>query len=267
MYISRSAVRYLNVNLQKFDRDYIAAILDKEVGFRDQIEENLRNGLIPAHEVGWIENSSRQAKWIEKNIIRICNKSNYHHVNIPEHLYGRERSIALFDFRSTNPGFNTLTKVAASEKLRLLWEEQEVRDRKFDWLKSDGGESQRLYLWQMLQRRHPQKISHRPFFQTHDDVLIFLYEVNLTQPEIELLELNTRKLWNQQRRREQSKHRKQVNFELSTSTIQKLEKLAKKHNISRTELVEILISAEARDEYHVTNILNKKHLLIESANY
>ena len=43
-----------------------------------------------------------------------------------------------------------------------------------------------------------------------------------------------------------------------------LEKIAKKHGISRTEVIEIVINAEARDEYHINRILNKRQALIDS---
>lgn len=173
MYIAIAKPSYLNINLHQFDREYISEILEKEKNIKKQIANNLLTGLIFEHELGWIKNNSRQSKWIEKNIRHVCNHQFYDPTIVPEHLYGRERSIALFDFRSNNPGFNTHTKLEASENLRLLWEEQQEKDKKYDWLNTNGGESQRQCFWQTLKRRHPELISHRAFFEDHDEFLSF----------------------------------------------------------------------------------------------
>lgn len=258
---------YLEVDFQNRHIQYICDILDRHADVRTQARANLITGLIPERELRWIKGSRAQCNWIKANISTICSKTNFHPLNTPEHLSDRALSIAIFDFRSTNPGFDYYTKTAASEHLREKWEEQKKTDIRYDWMKEDSGEIQRLLFWKTLKNKHPHSLSRAYSFANHDELLDFIYHSHLTTDELGLINNQARKLWNQNKRRERIKDKKQCNLMLLTSTINKLDSLAKIHSLSRAEIVDILIAAEARDEYHIINVLNKKHLLLDSTEY
>lgn len=101
-------------------------------------------------------------------------------------------------------------------------------------------------------------------FKSLEDVQIGINRNNPSTSDLLLLADQAKKVWNQHQRRLKNKDKKQRNFELSTSTITALEKIAKKHGISRTDVIEIVINAEARYEYHISRILNKRQALIDS---
>lgn len=220
------------------------------------------SGFVPDSHFRWISDSEWQSEWIRRFIQKeVENLTMFGSGTLSIDSNPKIRSIALFDLWMCISGKSNHDLIALLDTLRIKWNMQQKLDRKFSWLES---EIARQHFKNWLNHRTIKTVNK---LESIDEALIWVNTLYSQEAEILLIAINARKIWSQQQRREKNADKKQCNFELSKSSIQKLERLAKKHRISRTELIEILINAEARDEYHITNILNKKHLLIESANY
>lgn len=61
-----------------------------------------------------------------------------------------------------------------------------------------------------------------------------------------------------------SKNKRQCNFVLAEKTVSKLEKLAAKHHLTRTEIIELIINAEAEKGTYIRERLSRRQLLLGS---
>lgn len=172
-------------------------------------------------------------------------------------LHGRAKSIALFDYIMCIEGYPVEIQLLKIEELKLLWREQIKIGKKFEWLNSDSA-------LQHFEKWFSSRMNTNFIFKSFEDVQIGINHNNPSTSDLLLLADQAKKVWNQHKRRLENKDKKQRNYELSTKTIAALEKISEKHGISRTEAIEIIINAEARDEYHITRILKNRQALIDS---
>mgnify|MGYP006983667787 FL=1 len=164
---------------------------------------------------------------------------------------GAERSIALIDY------FLSFTNVECKERIEiakiflLAWEKHQEKDKEFDWFKKDNSQERIDFFWEWLKSKAPHLTNNRASFQNHDDLLsCFDFYFNDTSSKTLLIQ-NFKKVWNQKQSRARSKGKKQRNFVLAEKTISKLEKLAAKYQLNRTEIIEIIINAEAEKEIYM----------------
>ena len=108
----------------------------------------------------------------------------------------------------------------------------------------------------------PNEINDYYKFQSHDDLLIFFNHPMFIRDTKELYSKDARKIWNQRLRREKATDEKQCNFVLPLKTISKLDRLAKKHHLTRTEIIELIINGEAEKETYIRERLSRRLLLL-----
>lgn len=226
-----------------------------------KIQSAFTRGLLKEENFDWITDNKWQAAWIQTRFSkRLSGINSEIHFNPSIQLQGREKSIALLDYVMCIQGFTVDEQLIQIDALRNQWTEEVKIGKKFEWLHSDFAR-QHFEKWFNL------RMNTNFLFESFEDVQIGINHNNPSKSDLLLLADQAKKVWNQHQRRLKNKDKKQCNFELSTNTIKTLEKMAKKNGISRTEAIEIIINAEARDEYHIKRILNKRLALIESIDF
>jgi allophanate hydrolase subunit 1 len=93
---------------------------------------------------------------------------------------------------------------------------------------------------------------------TYEQLLIYFLRSNFSTIEKNALNSNARKIWNQKKAREEAKDSKQYNFILRNETIKKLDELAKKYYLSRSEIIESIIESEYKNRVHIEEKINRR---------
>lgn len=258
--------------------NYLARYLSENDGIAKAIIYNLEKTQIPENYLNWIVESHRQACWIEEYILEKIPKNQYitaaiefkpllsessseFRQGIPYHLQGKNRSIAMIDYWAAMMFNTTETKIKYCNFMKDGWLAQTKIDRLFAWLDDADAEKKRDYFWRWLGAKNSEITHRKQKFSSHEELLIFFDQPEFSDSAKELFSKEARKSWNQQQRRENTKDKKQCNFVLSDKTVLKLEKLASKYGLSRTEIIELLIESEAKHERYITERLNQKALL------
>lgn len=256
--ISQFDYEYLNKDPLKSSRDEIYGALTRSPLALQLIRNGNNAEFLANQHLDWLTDNKWQSEWVRKTIVlELARIGVVLQFNPSIHLSGKQRSVALFDYLVHQKQCRVDMQLVEIDRLKASWLQQMNFDKKLNWLISDSA------------RKHFQgwlgnQMIPAPPFDDIEDALIF---VNRNSPHpMELRDLidRARKSWSQLQRREKSKHKKQCNFELSTTTIQKLDILAKKYGISRTEIIEIIINAESINQYHINNILKNRQRLIDS---
>lgn len=266
-------------------RKILAERLNQNPGFAEKIKKSIKNSLIPADELSWIKDNKRQIEWLRKYISIFIAKQNqipaldhsqnpfqpftlpqYFGLNgfatpflIPVFLTARNRGIAIIDFWSAFYLPNAIFSIGKSKEMQSAWTSQMEKEKKFDWFNDENGEDKRNTFWNILVSKKILGISGNPGFHDHDEFLIYLDDLNFSDLEKDTISKETRNRWNQQRRREHEKDtKKQCNFNLTKAIDDKLTKLAKKYDLSRVDVIDILIRSEAKHESYIKAWLQRK---------
>lgn len=276
-------INYRQINFKRFSRDQIANNLNAHPVLKNIAASCFNKELIPSSELTWINDSQRQANFIENLLIgnlTQVNLTQYQEMHlempgispaspvspngIPYELMGAERSIALIDYFLSFTSGGIQERVEITKKFLLAWEKQQEKDKEFDWFKKDDSQERIEFFWEWLKTKAPQLTYNRASFQNHDDLLsCFDFYYNDASSKTLLIQ-NFKKVWNQKQLRARSKGKKQRNYVLAEKTVSKLEKLAAKYHLTRTEIIELIINGEAEKETYIRERLSHKKLLLGS---
>ena len=264
---------YRKININQLSRDALSDFLDQNTEIKIIVQNLLQRELVPAKELEWLTDVSRQSKFIE---VFLSTKMPYQLSPYedpstikspiilgitPFDLIGSKLSSALIDYwLSFCPG-DMNTKIQLVKLIRKAWEDQIKIDEKFDWFNKEKGQDRRDFFWQWLTLSEPLLTQNKVSFKTQDDLLYFFDFAKISENEKHYLVQKFKNNWNQKQYRERNAGKKQCNFILSEKTISKLERLAQKYHLSRTEIVELIINAEAAKEIYISERLNQRKLL------
>lgn len=278
---AHSDINFRQSNFNKFSRDHISHILNAHPVLKNSVVFCFSKELIPSSELSWINKSQRQANFIEGLLI-----GNWTQVNltqyqdaclkmsqtspispvvsngVPYELMGAERSIALIDYFLCFTSGGIKERIEITKNFLLAWENHQEKYKEFDWFKKDDSQERIDFFWEWLKTKAPHLTNNRASFQKHDDLLSFFDCFYDGASSKTLLIQNFKKVWNQKQLRARSKGKKQCNFVLAEKTVSKLEKLAAKHQLNRTEIIELIINAEAEKETYIRERLSHKKLLL-----
>lgn len=258
MTLNPNPTYYSNTDPLEMDLSIMEHLLKSQPLIQSIIIENLSKSIIAEHELDWITDTERQFNWIESNISRFFSNFQRPPTSLLKKLPFRLRSIGLFDYKSLNSKANEYQTLNASELMRMEWSQQTKRDRRFLWANLSEDSRERYYLWDYLEKYNPALTNGKNPFQTHNDLLKFFDELYLNRSvDIETLNKQAQKAWKQKQRRSDPL-KQQCNFELNSSTLDKLEIISRKHGSSRTAIIEILINSEFASEHHITNHLKNR---------
>lgn len=212
---------------------------------------DLRTGLknfaeIPESRFKWISKNERQAIWFIREIQRHRVQAETSHSRFPRHLTGKSACIALFDYLTKN--INIDKKCETLSSMEIAWNEHNLLDQKFSWLNEGKISERREFFSDWISSPNRLGVASKKIFTSHEQILMLLDEQRYTPERKTILAEKLRAAWNQKQRR---KNKNQFNFMLSDTTTKDLKNLAQKYKISQTEIIEILIYSEARDNHHI----------------
>lgn len=239
------------------------------------IKDSMLKKLVPQERINWLKGGQRQFYWIHNYIskLKISQPKKIRNdlslvthmlpTCIPHHLSNRERNVALVDYWLTKSFREMATAIQYCKEMESGWNKHIESDKLFSWLDATDAEKKRDCFWSFLKNKIPNEINDCYKFQSHEDLLIFFDHPMFIRDTKELYSKDARKIWNQRLRREKATDEKQCNFVLPLKTISKLDRLAKKHHLTRTEIIELIINGEAEKETYIRERLSRRLLLLD----
>lgn len=227
-------------------------------GLAETMRIEVREAFLPKNRFSWLVDDVRQNAWMLRYLKTLPVPGYLDAIDASGFLSGRQRIIALFDVH--------LSKGEAKENCvdfaRRAWEMQRQKDKVFDWFRDETGSAGHELMWAWLGTRYPRVSLNPSVVSSHEDLLSFFDENPLGELEIRMMMVDIKKSWSQKKYRAKLKDKRQCNFILKEKTIAQLDKLAEKYDLSRAELLELLINAEARQEVYITQRLQRRHDLM-----
>lgn len=260
-------------SISTYNRDELASFI-KNMDTLNGGNQWIPVKLVPDTNLSWIEDNQRQSRWIiNQFILHIAASQNKaeqlgghykskNHPTPPRHLKGKNLSIAYFDYFSAHYFSTVDEKINFIKTLESYWQNHTKTDRYFSWLDKNDANSRIEFFWEWLTKKNPEITHNRPIFKTHEGVLEFFDNPAFSESAKELFNKKANNMWAQKKRRENSKNKRQCNFVLTEKTASKLEKLAAKHHLTRTEIIELIINAEAEKETYIRERLSHRKLLL-----
>jgi len=281
------------VNFRNFPKNNGAKYLDRNVmaefikanRLEQEVHNNAKQSLLPDSEFEWISNNERQLNWIKNHIgineiIQLFGDS-----NAQSSQYKDWDILSLNTFTkvsrciSTVPGLDLRSliclaidldlqhihhKKSTVSKIKDQWMARMQRDKIFDFFADNNFEK-----FQILQYTLKKEFPDRglPNLESPDqkDILVKFDSVEFSNLEIKTLVAKCRTTYNQKIRRSKPDAKRQCNLLLSESTILQLEKLARNHGFSRSEVIEILVKNEKKHEIYLKERVElKKRLLLDN---
>lgn len=220
-------------------RDRMAEAIINQPGLKQSIENQKITDLLPEQSLQWITNNKRQNAFI---IRKLTEKTGINYIGAPDNLTGRDLTIAAIDIWQTDKS----QKSETINQIRSEWKIHTEPDHLFKWF-DDLDEKEKLNTaWKITKDKYSFLVLHQNQPQEVEDLIIFLDTPSITTSEKVLLMDSIKKQWSKNKSRAKNKDagKKQYNFILSQKTINRLDKLAEKHDLKRTQVLDILLKME-----------------------
>lgn len=232
---------FLNINLGELGspgmRNRMAEVIINQPGLKQSIENQKSTNLLPEQSFQWITNNKRQNAFI---IRKLTEKNGTNYTNGPENLAGRDLTIAAIDTWQTD---NTQKSVTLSQ-IRSEWETHTKSDDLFKWFDGPDEKEKLNTAWEIIKVKHSPLTYLQSQPQEKDDLITLLDSPFINTSDKVLLMNSIKKRWSQNKYRAKMTGKKQHNFILSDKAIKRLDKLADKHDLKRTQVLEILLKLE-----------------------
>jgi hypothetical protein len=236
----------------------MVSYINSVAGLGDVVRAGIRLAMLPEDRFSWLTDNARQNKWVLNYLESLPVDGYGLAFNASSFLSGRHRIVALFDVFTPDGS----VKEGWVNSVKLAWEIQAKKDKVFDWFLDEGGAAGRELMWAWLSKRGLGITATRWIVSNHDELLSFFDESTFDDLTIRLMMLEIKRAWSQKKYRASLKDKRQCNLLLRDKTIAQLDKLAKKHDLSRAELLELIINGEARQEVYINQRLEKRHALM-----
>ncbi|HHK0662480.1 hypothetical protein [Pseudomonas aeruginosa] len=231
-------------------RDRMAEAIINQPGLKQSIENQKITDLLPEQSLQWITNNKRQNAFI---IRKLTEKTGINYIGAPDNLTGRDLTIAAIDIWQTDKS----QKSETINQIRSEWKIHTEPDHLFKWF-DDLDEKEKLNTaWKITKDKYSFLVLHQNQPQERDDFIILLDSILITTPEKILLMNSIKKRWSQNKYRAKNTGKKQYNFILSDKTIKRLDKLADKHDLKRTQVLDILLKMEEEKGIYIQERLKQ----------
>lgn len=231
-------------------RNLMAETIINQPGLKQTIENQNRTDFLPEQSLQWITNKKRQNAFLMKKLIE---KNEINYTGVPDNLTGRDLTIAAIDIWQ----IDKTKKSEIINQIRSEWEIHTESDHLFKWF-DDPDEKEKLNTaWEITKDKYSFLVFHQNQPQERDDFIILLDSILITTPEKILLMNSIKKRWSQNKYRAKNTGKKQYNFILSDKTIKRLDKLADKHDLKRTQVLDILLKMEEEKGIYIQERLKQ----------
>lgn len=131
------------------------------------------------------------------------------------------------------------------------WLQKKDIGKHFDWIKESNDEQavKQAFICAIDFR---QNLNYSTTPESHEDLLIRFDWQELTYIEAKTISTNARRKISQSKYKRESKTKKQLNVFISNTSIEKLESICKKHGLSKTKVIEILVESESEKNIYIT---------------
>ena len=254
---------YLNQHKQaRFDastcngstmRDEIARFLRRKTENLKDIATQKDRFLVPHDYLKWIEGDERQHRWLLRRIEELTELRPTQ--GLPSglvRLNGRNHLIAILDLWDVD----IAKKADEIERLHNRWLRHKAGDKAFEWFedKKDGLKRCKC-AWEWLEKHHVSIFKSQSPINNYKELLMYFDEAELGRNEMKAIIQTIKKRWNRKQFDERTADKKQVNVMLSKTAIELLDTLAKKHELKRAQVLELLITMESEDGVYFTSRL------------
>ncbi|WP_426427019.1 hypothetical protein [Pseudomonas palmensis] len=231
-------------------RNLMAETIINQPGLKQTIENQNRTDFLPEQSLQWITNKKRQNAFLMKKLIE---KNWINYTGVPDNLTGRDLTIAAIDTWQ----IDKTKKSEIINQIRSEWEIHTESDHLFKWF-DDPDEKEKLNTaWEITKDKYSFLVFHQNQPQERDDFIILLDSILITTSEKILLMNSIKKRWSQNKYRAKNTGKKQYNFILSDKTIKRLDKLADKHDLKRTQVLDILLKMEEEKGIYIQERLKQ----------
>lgn len=251
-----------------------AEYLVKNTLINNQLKSYIHNNILPDDLFQWITDNIYQHCWIKERL-GIIEKSEYDFeyaergnkpwnlvMRIPADLETKSCSMAIIDYlHFTSIHYNSYqfySPLHTIKELGRLWSIQQKEDKVFEWIKNNDTESKIIFFREWLQGKIPPFLPSTSSINTYEQLLIYFLRSNFSTIEKKAFSSSARKIWNQKKAREEATDSKQHNFILRIDTVKKLDELAKKYLLSRSEIIESIIESEYKNRIHIEEKINRR---------
>jgi len=229
-------------------RDAMASVLTARSLDRSTVIAQRRLSLVPDSCFEWFEDTRRFYTWISRKYAH-----NPHNPIIVQNLLKlgwRDRSVLLVDAFPDS----VQRKHYGLDNWRLQWKQQRAIGQKVSWVCGEDEEIRVGFLYEALRALRPEGMNRfEEELRTHEDLLIFVDECSFSEFETKHALDSAKRRMSQRNYRERSKakEKKQLNVMLAVRSIEKLENIAEKHELSKTQVIEILLQMEYEKSLYV----------------
>ncbi|MCX5510763.1 hypothetical protein [Pseudomonas sp. BJa3] len=231
-------------------RNLMAEAIINQPGLTQTIENQNRADLLPEQSLQWITNNKRQNAFLIKKLAEIS-ETNY--TGGPDNLTGRELTIAAIDTWQ----IDKIQKSAIVNQIRSEWETHTESDHLFKWFNGPDEKEKLKTAWEITKDKYSFLAFHQSQPQEIDDLITLLDPQLITTPEKILLINSIKKRWSQNTYRAKMTGKKQYNFILSDKSIKRLDKLADKHDLKRTQVLDILLKMKEEKGIYIQERLKQ----------
>ena len=235
-------ISFNQLNFPPGDRNSPVRVLRQNNIQLNTLREKLKQGQIAIEHFDWINhNDPRQIKWLENYYIKNYYNNNYHiYQKLTTHLTGRDLIISLVDALDLIPELikNNL-QISMIEWLKHL-----DGDKPFKWLKLKNEKDRCEFTFNWLKSNNYTYTQEALKYEDFDAIMIIIDSLGSSDKEKELLIMKIRKSWDQANFRKKLTGKRQTNLILQDSTINLLDKMSKKYDLSRAEIINFLVRTE-----------------------
>lgn len=234
-------------------RDEIARFLKRKTENLKDIASQKDRFLVPHDYLKWIEGDERQHRWLLRRIEELTELRPTQ--GLPSglvRLNGRNHLIAILDLWDVD----IAKKADEIERLHNRWLRHKAGDRAFEWFedKKDGLKRCKC-AWEWLEKHHVSIFKNQLPINNYKELLLYFDEAELGHNEMKAIIQTIKKRWNRKQFDERTADKKQINVMLSKTAIELLDTLAKKHELKRAQVLELLITMESEDGVYFTSRL------------
>lgn len=226
-------------------RDRMADLIQKTQGGTEFIETQSASSLLPEKDLEWITSNKRQNLFIVRKLIE---KNGNQPIMPPTNLTDRALTIAMIDIWAIEKNHKSWT----INLIKFEWEQHSSSDHIFKWLDNSDIEKRLETAWEITKKKFPILTSQQKAPKEKDEFIILLDTQFITTPDKILLMESIKKRWSQNKYRAKLTGKKQYNFILSEKAINRLDKLADKYDLRRTEVLEILLQMEEEKGIYIS---------------
>lgn len=225
-------------------RDQIATTLNERPQMRTQLKFQQHRVLLPKESFDWIEEKGRQPKWLATQAERRTGLRLRSAVF--RTLSEKQQLIALIDIWDKDFG----TKTVAVERLSDAWVQHLQKDNIFKWFKGKDESAKCTLAWEWMNKNKSWLTRNAIPCSSFSELLELFDLINATTEEKELYIEKIKRRWSTQKNRETATDRQQYNFVFTHEVNAILNKLAEKHELSRTKVLQqLLLNEEAHGLY------------------